>query len=270
MANYISHTAWNKGLTKETDSRLAKTALLQSKIKKGKPNHPQTAETRAKISAARKKYIAEHPDQVPFKMHHSSEESYPERYFRLWLKKEKLLEVQELQIDRYTLDFAWPDKKIYLEIDGNQHKLDWMQEHDKIRTEYLNNLGWICIGRVDWSWYQALCTKEKHKYLQNIKIAIEQAKFIEKFISKKDLVLQKRQELINAGFVMKDGRTAPWMLTNDEWQRRLDLILNSNIDLTKYGWKEKVIKTTGLSLRQVDNVIKHFPERFTNIYIRGK
>ena len=69
---------------------------------------------------------------------------------------------------------------------------------------------------------------------------------------------------------MKDGRTAPWMLTNDEWHRRLDLILNSNIDLTKYGWKEKIIKNTGLSIRQIDNIIKHFPEYFKNIYIRCK
>lgn len=262
MKNYRSHAAWNKGLTKDTDARLAKAAILQSKALKGKSTHAQTAETRAKISAARKKYIAEHPDQVPFKINHSSKESYPEKYFRLWLKKEKLLESQELQIDRYTLDFAWPDKKIYLEIDGNQHKLDWMQEHDRIRTEYLTSLGWTCIGRVDWSWYKALCAKEKHKYLQNIKIAIEHANFIEKFISKKDLALQKRQDLIEAGLVMKDGRTAPWMLTNDEWHRRLDLILNSNIDLTKCGWKEKIIRNTGLSIRQIDNVIKHFPEYF--------
>lgn len=66
----------------------------------------QSEETKAKISVARKKYLSEHPDQVPFKLNHSSKESYPEKYFKKWLKKEKLFEAQELQIDRYTLDFA--------------------------------------------------------------------------------------------------------------------------------------------------------------------
>lgn len=63
-------------------------------------------ETKRKISEARKKYLNEHPDKVPFKLNHSSKESYPEKYFRTWLKKENLFEKQEFQIDRYTLDFA--------------------------------------------------------------------------------------------------------------------------------------------------------------------
>lgn len=265
---------WNKGLTSKTSKSVAK---QQESLKQYYKTHngsrkgqKQSEETKAKISAARKKYIAEHPDQVPFKLNHSSQESYPEAYFRKWLKKYHLLEVQELQIDRYTLDFAWPDKKIYLEIDGNQHKLDWMQEHDKIRTDYLNNLGWTCIGRVDWSWYKTLSNKEKHKYLDNLKNAIISSKFIEKFISKKELEEQKRQDLINAGYVNCLGRSAPQKLLDNIWQDRLNQIINSNIDLTKYGWKEKVLAITKLTRRQLNDTIEHFPEHFTKVYIRGK
>lgn len=135
--------------------------------------HKQTEETKAKISASRKKYLEEHPDQVPFKLNHSSKESYPECYFRKWLKKSGLLEKQELQVSRYTLEFAWEDHKIYLEIDGSQHSLDWMQEHDKVRTDFLTNLGWTCIQRVYWPDYQKLTKSQKHKYLVALKAKIK-------------------------------------------------------------------------------------------------
>ena len=270
MANYKSHTAWNKGLTKETNDIVAKSAITRSKSLKGKSSHAQTPETRAKISAARKKYLNEHPEKSPFKLSHSSHESFPEKYFRKWLKKEKLLEKQEFQIGRYSLDFAWPDKKIYLEIDGSQHKLEWMQEHDRERTIYLEALGWLCIGRVDWNWYTALCTKEKHRYLESIKSAIINSKFIEKFISKKELENQKRQNLIDAGYVNCLGRSAPQKLLDNVWQDRLNQIIESNVDLTKHGWKEKVLSITSLTRRQLNDTIEHFPEYFRDKYIRGR
>ena len=166
--NKTGKTAWNKGLTKD-DPRVAKYAEASSKTQSGKPTHAQTEETRAKISASRKKYLEEHPEQVPFKLNHSSKESYPERYFKKWLKKVGILDRQELQVSRYTLDFAWPEKKIYLEIDGSQHSLAWMQEHDRVRTEFLSELGWTCIQRVYWPDYKKLTKNQRHQYLQQLK-----------------------------------------------------------------------------------------------------
>jgi very-short-patch-repair endonuclease len=166
--NKTGRTAWNKGLSK-TDPRVAKQAITLSKNTKGKTNHPQTLETRLKISKARKNFLEQNPDKVPFKLNHSSKESYPEKYFRVWLNKIALLEEQELQVSRYTLDFAWKAAKIYLEIDGSQHKLDWMQQHDEIRTKFLEDLGWTCVWRVDWAEYQKLTKYQKHKYLVKLK-----------------------------------------------------------------------------------------------------
>ena len=170
--NHLGHTAWNKGLTK-ADPRVAKYAEASSKSQKGKVKYYPSEETKAKISASRKKYLEAHPDQVPFKLNHSSKESYPEKYFRKWLKKVGLLEKQELQVSRYTLDFAWETKKIYLEIDGSQHSLDWMQEHDRVRTQFLAECGWTCISRVYWPDYQKLNKNQKHKYLAELKKLIK-------------------------------------------------------------------------------------------------
>ena len=61
------------------------------------------------------------------------------------------------------------------------------------------------------------------------------------------------------------------MLSIDEWQHRKELIINSRVDLTKYGWKSKVQKETGLTRRQVDDVVEHFNDYFKDkIYIRPK
>jgi very-short-patch-repair endonuclease len=128
-----------------------------------------TEEQKKKISEARKKYLNEHPDKVPFKLNHSSKESYPEKYFREWLQKENIFVEREFQVGLYTLDFAWPEKKIYLEVDGSQHHLSWMIKHDEERTKKLSELGWVCIQRVYWPDYQKLKLEEKQGYLENLK-----------------------------------------------------------------------------------------------------
>lgn len=126
-------------------------------------------EEKKKISEARKKYLSEHPDKVPFKLNHSSKESYPEKYFREWLQKENIFSEREYQVGLYTLDFAWPERKIYLEIDGSQHHLDWMIKHDEERTKKLSELGWVCIQRVYWPDYQKLNLEERKSFLLSLK-----------------------------------------------------------------------------------------------------
>ena len=50
---------------------------------------------------------------------------------------------------------------------------------------------------------------------------------------------------------MKDGRTNPTVLNETDLNIRKNLILNSNVDLTKFGWVNKVEKITGLTRRQI-------------------
>lgn len=126
-------------------------------------------EEKKKISESRKKYLEEHPDKAPFKLNHSSKESYPEKYFREWLQKENIFSEREYQVGLYTLDFAWPERKIYLEIDGSQHHLDWMIKHDEERAKKLSELGWVCIQRVYWPDYQKLNLEERKSFLLSLK-----------------------------------------------------------------------------------------------------
>lgn len=61
------------------------------------------------------------------------------------------------------------DKKIDIEIDGDQHYTDKrIIESDKRRNKYLENIGWKII-RIGWSDYKKIINEEdKKEYIDNI------------------------------------------------------------------------------------------------------
>ena len=70
------------------------------------------------------------------------------------------------------------------------------------------------------------------------------------------------------GLITKNGSIKPDGISNTEWEKRKNLILNSGVDLTKHGWVKKVSEITGLNRTTIHNVIKHFPELKENIFRR--
>lgn len=136
---------WNKGLTKESDERVAngakklKERYKNKEIKNWFQGKHWSEEDKKRISEQRKKYLNEHPEKVPYLLNHSSKISYPERYFKFVFLIEKIDLKYHLQIGRYQLDFYNLQKKKYVEIDGESHFLDNKTIMiDKERTEFLN------------------------------------------------------------------------------------------------------------------------------------
>lgn len=76
--------------------------------------------------------------------------------------------INNLFVKKYWLDFAWPDKKIYFEVDGRTHFTEEGILHDKERTEFLKNEGWTLIGRCNWSEYQKLSKEDKVSFVKDI------------------------------------------------------------------------------------------------------
>lgn len=81
----------------------------------------------------------------------------------------------------------------------------------------------------------------------------------------------KAEQAILAGKKLdSSGRANSRLLSESEWLSRKELILNSKVDLMKYGWKTRLQEATGLTRRQVDDTIKHFIDEFKDkIYIRN-
>jgi very-short-patch-repair endonuclease len=141
----------------------------EAKKLKDKTN-PQkhTEETKKKISEIRKKYILENPDKAPYKLNHSSKESYPEKYFAELFEKENIKIEKYYQIGLYELDFCIPDKKIDIEINGSQHYYDnKIVKSDIRRTKFLEENGWDVIN-IKWSDYQKLDFDKKSSYIADL------------------------------------------------------------------------------------------------------
>lgn len=92
--------------------------------------------------------------------------SYAEQYFMEIFKSAKM----HYHVNRYFLDFAYPEHKLYIEIDGEQHKLDpKVVEHDRVRTEILNDEGWFLYKRIYWPDFVKLKNEERVKFIEDIK-----------------------------------------------------------------------------------------------------
>lgn len=239
---------WNKGLTKETCSKIKASSEKLSKTTKGRPGHKMSAEARKKISEARKKYIKEHNG-----IWWNSRSNYKRSYAEEWTKKIIETEVndntfiEEYHFGRWFLDFAWPDKKIYIEIDGDQHEWPERKKTDEEKDSYCIANGWKVL-RLKW---KDICNNTQIA-INVIKEFILSAKII-------DYEFKQKERYIKKGY---------YHLDESIWLERKEKILNSNIDMTKYGWKTALEKTTGLSRRVIVNTIKHFKDEFTEVFIR--
>lgn len=167
---------WNKGLTKDTDERLkAKGEKLHKRYVNGEltaafKGKTHTEETKKKISESMSKAQAEGRAYNIGQSRWNNEHSRPEKWLIDVLQNEfNLIEhvdyKTEFPFHRYALDFAWPEKKVCIEIDGTQHSWDERQiARDKMKDALLLQEGWKEL-RLTWVY---ICNNSKE--------AIEQIK----------------------------------------------------------------------------------------------
>lgn len=128
-----------------------------------------TEETKKRISGSRIAFIEANPHMAPYKINHYSKgPSYPERYWKEILDGAGLTYIEQHQVGLYSLDFAFPEIMVDLEIDGSQHKSDErIVDSDLRRTKYLEDLGWKTI-RVFWPDFKALPEQGRKDYVNEI------------------------------------------------------------------------------------------------------
>lgn len=116
------------------------------KIRKASTGKKAKDESKIKISKSRIKYLIENPDKVPYLMHHSSKESYPEKIFRIALIENNIQGwIQEYRNGIYSYDFAFVEHKIDIEIDGNTHRSEKVKKIDERRDLWSKEQGWRVI-----------------------------------------------------------------------------------------------------------------------------
>lgn len=163
--NNSGHTVWNKGLTKETDDRVKKQGQTYSEKHQGETapwfGKKHTTETKAKISATQTK---NYKGISRYATVREQRQSYAEDYFdTIFVNAQK-----QYHVDRFFLDYAWPETKCYIEVDGEQHYTNEGLAHDEVRTKILQEAGWKLVKRIRWSEYQKLNDEEKKKFLNEV------------------------------------------------------------------------------------------------------
>ena len=97
---------------------------------------------------------------------------YPEKYFSELFEKEGIDVERYFRVSSYELDFSIPEKRICIEIDGEQHYSDpKIIESDKRRKVFLERLGWDLI-RIRWSDYKKLNFDYRTKFISDLKSEI--------------------------------------------------------------------------------------------------
>ena len=111
-----------------------------------------TNETREKVSKGMKKAHIEGRAWNIGKSRWNNEPSYPEKFFMKVIENEfndKKYQ-REFNVGIYSIDFAWIDKKIAIEIDGQQHeRFEEYKLRDERKDQFLIESGWKVL-RLKW------------------------------------------------------------------------------------------------------------------------
>lgn len=238
---------------------------------KKRRGHTHTEEEKKLISEKRKQYLQEHPDEHPWKRG-TKFISVPCEKLKEVLKQEGFNFAEEYSDRRwehnYSIDIAFLDKKLAIEINGNQHYNNdgTLKPYYQNRHNYLISEGWFILEIHYANCYKIEKINEikdaikNRKEIDNIEHQLLFTNRIKTIKEKQEEKLKKRKYAEENGLIKSDGTINGHGITNIEWNNRKDLILNSGIDLTKFGWVGKVIEKTGLTKRIIEDTVKRFDE----------
>lgn len=179
---------WSKGLTKETDIRLQKISIAVCNAFAKKKANGEICST-GKAKTEEKEQLRKQRISNGMKKAHNEGRannwqdsgikngikiSYPEQFMINVIENEfnDKNYIFQYRVNKYSLDFAWPLKRVYIEIDGSQHENN--KEYDNIRDTKLKSLGWTVL-RVKW----IDLFHDTKRYIQIMKQFIDKAKELE-------------------------------------------------------------------------------------------
>lgn len=251
----------------------------------GKPGHSVTEETRKKISEGMKKAHAEGRanNWQDSRRKNGKVGSYPEQFFMRVIENELKDKnyIFQYRVSKYSLDFAWPAKKLYIEIDGSQHENS--KEYDKKRDKFLYDNGWVGL-RISWSYFynntQKVIANVK-EFIDNGVISLEKLKETGSNVLKLKgkISVKKNSKTINLkhGNLGRkiDTRTYNYFYDGfyflqetevNEYIRKKKILENSNIDFSKFDCFKEIGDLWGTTGQTAARYMKKY---FSN-YLENK
>lgn len=197
----INQTSWNKGLTQETSKSIKNGHEKWMKLyKEGKIKfnpHKWTDEEKLNLSNKRKQWLKEHPNEHVWKRN-TKFISEPCENFKNYLKTKNINFIEEytpFNDINYCLDIAWPDEKIAIEVNGNQHynKDGSLSEYYQKRHDLFVERGW----KVFEIHYSKCYNIDINDFTDILNLPIYDKNYVGKYFSKKEKQKEKQKEKTN-------------------------------------------------------------------------
>lgn len=147
----------------------------------------------------------------------------------------------------FSIDIAFPNLKIRIEINGNQHynKDGTLKEYYQNRHDLIEDAGWKLFEIH----YTRCFNFESISKIMNFELPIDSN---DEIIRIKNL-LNKKDKKIN----LKRGEKTK-NKTDEKWNNIKNIIFEHNIDFTKFGWVTKVSKVLNIKPQKVCNWMKRY------------
>ncbi len=240
----------------DKDSRRDENGKIKRKTKYLSEEHKE------KLRKAYYKWTSENREKF---LKYSSGQSEPCEFFKELLRKNNINFIEEYipywKERGYRLDIAFPDEKIGIEINGTQHydKNGNLNKGTLDKQLFFEQHGWQIIQI-----YYKDVYKENPKCLEDIlKLPIRDKHYIKEDF---DIKTQHRKEKE----ILRIEKLNNKILKSEELENKRkeilrDLIENSNIDFSKFGWSNKAKQylkehNTFYSNHIFQELRKYFPE----------
>jgi len=275
----VNHALKNKRRSPQAAQKIARKLLPES--------YKLTDETKQKISQIRKKYIADHPEKIPY-FNKPPRDSWPEKIFENALQRHNITDwVKHYRIFKYEYDFAFPLLKIDVEIDGSMHK----EDKDKIRDDWSKSQQWTVIrfkakhvlrdvescisllkkylesnsldiqSQINTSFLATKGQNQRNSFSQNNQL--EASSYIQNQINESFLMTRtqgERNKILNQQ-KQQEKKQAHQKLQQD----KIDKILQSGIDFSSFGWVKQVAHMTNTLPQKVNKWMKkNMPDFYEN------
>lgn len=219
-----------------------------------------TKKTSEKISKARTKYLKENPDKHVWKRL-SKFKSEPCERVKKYLNDQGIKFIEEwnpLEFRQFSIDIAFPDIKLGIEVNGNQHYNSdgTLKEYYQKRHDLIIESGWKLIEL-----HYSSCFNEE--LLANIISSWEQPDYSQYFQIKR--IKQEKNKSKSEARGVKAKRK-----TDEKMIPKINELLNSNINFGEFGWVKKAATFLQVKEQKVSQYMKRYASEFyeTNCFKR--
>jgi len=217
--------------------------------------------TKLKLSNTQKKLVIEGKHNGWSINKDINRRSYPEKWFiKNVLEKHNLYNKytikEKLPFHKYFLDFAIIDLKIDIEIDGQQHFRNTKTiEYDRERDEFLLNHDWN-VYRIAWLELK----NNPNDLINNFLEWINENHTFRKYD------INEVMNLLNPRCLIYGSRKKYFEnvieKSYEKYKPIMEIIKNSNIDFSKYGWVKEVSSLTEIREQKVGKWMKRYLKDF--------